>query len=129
MRGLAQRSADAATEIKTLITESSKQVEHGVTLVGDAGKSISTIVRRVNEISRLISDIANGAVEQATGLGEINTGVSQLDNVTQQNAAMVEQATTAGHMLHTDATKLSALMARFELDRHTAGTTSLNAAA
>lgn len=129
VRGLAQRSADAATEIKTLITESSKQVEHGVTLVGDAGKSISTIVRRVNEISRLISDIANGAVEQATGLGEINTGVSQLDNVTQQNAAMVEQATAAGHMLHTDATKLSALMARFELDRHTAGTTSLNAAA
>ncbi|WP_122076975.1 methyl-accepting chemotaxis protein [Pseudophaeobacter sp. EL27] len=128
VRGLAQRSADAATEIKSLITESSKQVEQGVALVGDAGKSIGTIVRRVNEISKLISDIANGAVEQSTGLGEINTGVSQLDNVTQQNAAMVEQATAAGHMLHADATKLSGLMARFELDQQTA-VTPISAAA
>jgi methyl-accepting chemotaxis protein len=115
VRGLAQRSADAATEIKTLITESSRQVDQGVTLVGDAGKSIDSIVLRVNQISKLISDIANGANEQSTGLGEINTGVSQLDSVTQQNAAMVEQATAAGHLLHADATKLSALMARFEL--------------
>lgn len=128
VRGLAQRSADAATEIKVLITESSKQVEQGVTLVGDAGKSIDTIVRRVNEISKLISDIANGAVEQSTGLGEINTGVSQLDNVTQQNAAMVEQATAAGHMLQADATKLSGLMARFELDQKTSVTPSSAAA-
>ena len=111
-----------------LITESSKQVEQGVTLVGDAGKSIDTIVRRVNEISKLISDIANGAVEQSTGLGEINTGVSQLDNVTQQNAAMVEQATAAGHMLHADATKLSGLMARFELGQQTSVTPSSAAA-
>lgn len=128
VRGLAQRSADAATEIKTLITESSKQVEQGVSLVGDAGKSIGTIVRRVNEISRLISDIANGAIEQSTGLGEINTGVSQLDNVTQQNAAMVEQATAAGHLLHADATKLFGLMARFELDQQTAATPTSAAA-
>lgn len=129
VRGLAQRSADAATEIKTLITESSKQVEEGVTLVGDAGTSIGLIVKRVNEISRLISDIARGAVDQSTGLGEINTGVSQLDHVTQQNAAMVEQATAAGHLLHADATKLSALMARFELtQQQTGGVTSRVAA-
>ncbi len=128
VRGLAQRSAGAAAEIKTLITQSSKQVDQGVSLVGEAGNSIGTIVKRVNEISRLISDIASGAVEQSTGLGEINTGVSQLDNVTQQNAAMVEQATAAGHMLHADATKLSGLMARFELDQQTAATPTSAAA-
>jgi methyl-accepting chemotaxis protein len=128
VRGLAQRSSDAATEIKTLITESSKQVDQGVTLVNDAGKSIASIVKRVNEISKLISGIANGAAEQSTGLGEINTGVSQLDNVTQQNAAMVEQATAAGHMLHADATKLAALMARFEMEEP-AGVTPIGAAA
>ncbi|MEP2718464.1 methyl-accepting chemotaxis protein, partial [Pseudophaeobacter sp.] len=120
VRGLAQRSADAATEIKTLINTSSKQVEQGVSLVGEAGESIETIVKRVNQISELISAIASGAVEQSTGLGEINTGVSQLDSVTQQNAAMVEEATAAGHMLHADATKLSGLMARFELDQRAA---------
>lgn len=117
VRGLAQRSADAATEIKALITESSQQVDHGVGLVGKAGDSISNIVQRVNHISQLISNIAEGAVEQSTGLGEINTGVSQLDQVTQQNAAMVEEATAAGHLLHSDAVKLSELMGRFQLDQ------------
>lgn len=129
VRGLAQRSADAATEIKTLITESSKQVEQGVTLVGDAGASIGAIVKRVNEISELISGIANGAAEQATGLSEINTGLSQLDTVTQQNAAMVEQATAAGRMLHSDATELTALMARFEMEQGTMGASPIGAAA
>lgn len=116
VRALAQRSSDAATEIKSLITQSSHQVDHGVTLVGQAGESIEKIVLRVNEISKLISDIANGAVEQSTGLGEINTGMSQLDQVTQQNAAMVEEATAAGHLLHSDAQKLSELMRRFDLN-------------
>lgn len=116
VRALAQRSADAATEIKNLINQSSQQVDQGVTLVGQAGESISSIVIRVNQISKLISDIASGAVEQSTGLGEINTGVSQLDQVTQQNAAMVEQATAAGHLLQSDAQNLSALMQRFQLD-------------
>ncbi|NIZ61339.1 methyl-accepting chemotaxis protein [Sedimentitalea sp. CY04] len=113
VRALAQRSADAATEIKSLISDSSKQVEHGVELVGKAGESIGNIVDRVTHISTLITDIAEGAAEQSTGLGEINTGVSQLDQVTQQNAAMVEEATAAGHLLHSDAVKLSDLMARF----------------
>ncbi|MEX0304783.1 MAG: methyl-accepting chemotaxis protein [Leisingera sp.] len=114
VRALAQRSADAATEIKTLIGESSKHVGHGVDLVGKAGDAIGKIVERVNHISGLISDIAEGAAEQSTGLSEINTGVSQLDQVTQQNAAMVEQATAAGHMLHSDSQELAKLMARFE---------------
>ncbi|MFY0312150.1 methyl-accepting chemotaxis protein [Leisingera sp. D0M16] len=113
VRALAQRSADAATEIKGLIGESSGHVGQGVELVGKAGEAIEKIVEQVNHISGLVSNIAEGAVEQATGLSEINTGVSQLDQVTQQNAAMVEEATAAGHMLHSDSQKLTELMARF----------------
>ncbi|KIC17581.1 methyl-accepting chemotaxis protein [Leisingera sp. ANG-Vp] len=115
VRALAQRSADAATEIKTLIGDSSKQVSQGVDLVGETGEALTSIVDRVNNISELVSNIAEGAAEQSTGLSEINTGVSQLDQVTQQNAAMVEQATAAGHMLHTDASKLADLMGRFNI--------------
>ena len=124
VRGLAQRSSDAATEIKALITESSQQVDHGVDLVGKAGGSIDSIVQRVNHISTLISNIAEGAAEQSTGLGEINTGVAQLDHVTQQNAAMVEEATAAGHLLHSDSVKLSELMARFRHGKHAQRITS-----
>ncbi|CRL12335.1 Dipeptide chemoreceptor protein [Phaeobacter italicus] len=115
VRGLAQRSADAATEIKSLIAASSGQVEQGVDLVGKAGEAIEKIVERVNHISGLVSDIATGASEQANGLSEINLGVSQLDQVTQQNAAMVEEATAAGHMLRSDAETLARLMERFDL--------------
>ncbi len=113
VRHLALNSADAATEIKSLITDSSAHVQHGVGLVGDAGDALNNIVDRVNEISRLVSGIASGTVEQATGLKEINTNVHQLDDVTQKNAAMVEESTAAGHLLHTDATKLSNLMGQF----------------
>ncbi|WP_226892573.1 CHASE3 domain-containing protein [Phycobacter azelaicus] len=115
VRALAQRSSDAAMEIKTLISDSSRQVERGVDLVGKAGDALTNIVERVNHISKLVTDIAEGAVEQSTGLGEINTGVVQLDQVTQQNAAMVEEATAAGHMLNSDATKLAELVAAFKL--------------
>lgn len=113
VRGLAQRSSDAAMEIKKLISDSSQQVERGVDLVGKAGEALEQIVERVSHISTLISGIAEGAAEQSTGLGEINTGVTQLDQVTQQNAAMVEQATAAGHMLNSDAGKLAELVAHF----------------
>lgn len=115
VRALAQRSSDAAMEIKTLISDSSRQVERGVDLVGKAGEALNSIVERVNHISKLVTDIAEGAVEQSTGLGEINTGVVQLDQVTQQNAAMVEEATAAGHMLNSDATKLAELVAHFKI--------------
>jgi methyl-accepting chemotaxis protein len=115
VRALAQRSSDAAMEIKTLISDSSRQVERGVDLVGKAGDALTNIVERVNHISKLVTDIAEGAVEQSTGLGEINTGVVQLDQVTQQNAAMVEEATAAGHMLNSDATKLAELVANFKV--------------
>ncbi|WP_323784058.1 methyl-accepting chemotaxis protein [Leisingera sp.] len=115
VRALAQRSSDAAMEIKTLIGNSSGQVARGVDLVGKAGEALQSIVSQVSHISQLVSGIAEGAAEQSTGLHEINTGVTQLDQVTQQNAAMVEQATAAGHLLKTDATKLSDLVAHFKI--------------
>ena len=116
VRALAQRSSDAAMEIKTLIGDSSKQVEQGVDLVGKAGGALSRIVNRVGHISQLVSEIAIGSAEQSTGLGEINVGVTQLDQVTQQNAAMVEEATAASHLLNTDAGKLSKLVSHFNID-------------
>ncbi|MFP3383913.1 methyl-accepting chemotaxis protein [Tritonibacter sp. SIMBA_163] len=114
VRGLAQRSSDAALEIKNLISDSSKQVERGVDLVGKAGGALESILQRVAHISQLISGIATGAQEQSTGLVEINTGMNQLDQVTQQNAAMVEQATAAGQLLNSDAQTLGELVARFQ---------------
>ncbi len=115
VRSLAQRSSDAALEIKTLIGDSSKQVERGVELVGNAGTALESIVRQVSHISTLISEIAEGSAAQSTGLHEINTGMTQLDQVTQQNAAMVEEATAAGHLLKSDASKLTELMTHFEI--------------
>ncbi|NIZ61153.1 methyl-accepting chemotaxis protein [Sedimentitalea sp. CY04] len=118
VRALAQRSSDAAMEIKTLIIDSSKQVEQGVDLVGKAGEALNSIVNRVGHISELVSEMAVGSAEQSTGLGEINVGVTQLDQVTQQNAAMVEEATAASHLLTTDASKLSELVAEFSINPH-----------
>jgi methyl-accepting chemotaxis protein len=115
VRALAQRSSDAAMEIKTLIGDSSKQVARGVDLVGKAGEALDSIVGQVSHISKLVSGIAEGAVEQSTGLNEINTGVTQLDQVTQQNAAMVEEATAASHLLNADSSKLADLIAIFKV--------------
>ena len=115
VRALAQRSSDAAMEIKSLISDSAKQVEQGVDLVGKAGEALNSIVTRVDHISQLVSEMAVGSAEQSTGLGEINIGMTQLDQVTQQNAAMVEESTAASHLLNTDATKLSQLVAHFNI--------------
>ncbi len=114
VRGLAGRSSEAAMEIKALISASAEQVGRGVDLVGKAGEALNTIAGRVNQISELVSGITEGAVEQSTGLAEINIGVTQLDQVTQQNAAMVEQSTAAGHLLKGDALKLTQVVAGFQ---------------
>ena len=115
VRGLAQRSADAAKEIKGLISASSQQVEEGVALVGEAGEALRRIVAHVNEISGLVGEIAASAREEAQGLAEVNTAVNQMDQVTQQNAAMVEQATAASRMLADETKELSRLVARFSI--------------
>lgn len=114
VRALAQRSTDSAKEIKTLIGVSAKQVERGVDLVGGAGTALDSISNRVTHISELVRTMASGASEQAVGLGEINIGVNQLDQVTQQNAAMVEEATAASHTLKLEASHLRELVRSFK---------------
>ncbi|WP_143710461.1 methyl-accepting chemotaxis protein [Tabrizicola sp. TH137] len=116
VRALAQRSSAAAREIKDLISASSRQVENGVTLVGQAGETLRAILAGVTNIAERVSALAQSSREQATGITEINSGVTMLDQVTQQNAAMVEESTAASHSLHRAAESLAALMQRFRLD-------------
>ncbi|MDR6626602.1 methyl-accepting chemotaxis protein [Caulobacter segnis] len=115
VRALAQRSADAAKEIKQLITLSTNQVTTGVELVGQTGKALESIVAKVIDVSGIVTEIAASAREQATGLGEVNVAVNQMDQVTQQNAAMVEEATAASHSLATEADDLARLMSQFKV--------------
>uniref|UniRef100_UPI0025C3B504 methyl-accepting chemotaxis protein n=1 Tax=unclassified Brevundimonas TaxID=2622653 RepID=UPI0025C3B504 len=113
VRALAQRSADAAKEIKSLISASGQQVTQGVQLVGQTGDALRRIVERVAQIDALVNEIAASAQEQSTGLGQVNSAVNQMDQVTQQNAAMVEQSTAACHALATEAEELARSVARF----------------
>ncbi|MDB5439466.1 MAG: mcpA [Caulobacteraceae bacterium] len=115
VRALAQRSAEAAKEIKTLISASSQQVGRGVSLVGETGKALERIVVQVGEINGVVAEIAASAQEQAAGLAQVNTAVNQMDQVTQQNAAMVEQSTAASHALAHEAEELSRLISGFQL--------------
>ena len=115
VRALAQRSAEAAKEIKALISASSQQVGQGVSLVGETGKALQSIVTKVAEIDALVSEIAASAQEQATGLNEVNTTVNQMDQVVQQNAAMVEQSTAATHSLKGETEELARLIGRFKV--------------
>jgi methyl-accepting chemotaxis protein len=115
VRALAQRSAEAAKEIKVLISASTTQVNTGVSLVGQTGEALQRIVSRVAEIDGLVSEIAASAQEQATGLQQVNTAVNQMDQVTQQNAAMVEESTAASHSLSQEAESLAGSVARFQI--------------
>jgi methyl-accepting chemotaxis protein len=115
VRALAQRSADAAKEIKALISASTQQVEQGVGLVGQTGEALQRIVSQVAEIDSLVSEIAASAQEQATGLHQVNTAVNEMDRVTQQNAAMVEETTAASHSLASEAESLSQSVGRFNI--------------
>ena len=115
VRALAQRSADAAKEIKALIASSSEQVQRGVKLVGDTGQALGGIVAKVTEIDALIAEMAQSSQEQATGLSQVNSAVNQMDQVTQQNAAMVEEATAAASSLKSEAVELANLVAQFDI--------------
>ncbi len=114
VRALAQRSADAAKEIKVLIANSAAQVERGVRLVDDTGHALTGIVSKITEIDALISEIAQSSQEQASGLNEVNTAVNQMDQVTQQNAAMVEEATASASTMRSEAAELEMLVSRFQ---------------
>ncbi len=116
VRALAQRSADAATEIKSLISASSDQVRQGVGLVEETAKGLRDIVGQIQHINSHISGIAGSAREQALSLHEVNRAINEMDQVTQQNAAMVEQTTAASHELTAEAGRLGQLVARFQTD-------------
>jgi len=115
VRALAQRSADAAKEIKTLISTSSQQVSQGVSMVGQTGEALQAIVGKVSEIDGLVSEIAASGSEQATGLNQVNAAVNQMDQTVQQNAAMVEQSTAASHALKGEANGLMQMIGRFRV--------------
>ncbi|MBX5198084.1 methyl-accepting chemotaxis protein [Rhizobium sp. NZLR10] len=115
VRELAQRSANAAKEIKTLISRSAAEVEGGVALVRSTGEALVEIEGLVNRVNDHVASIATAAREQSTGLNEINGSVNHMDQMTQQNAAMVEETTAASRTLADESTQLKTLLANFRL--------------
>jgi methyl-accepting chemotaxis protein len=115
VRSLAQRSAQAAKEIKALIGASVDKVEGGSRLVADAGQTMNEIVSSVQRVSNIINEITAASTEQSDGIGQVNTAVVQLDQMTQQNAALVEQSAAAAESLKDQASKLAAVVGHFRL--------------
>jgi methyl-accepting chemotaxis protein len=115
VRSLAQRSAQAAREIKSLIGDSVSKVEVGTTLVATAGSTMDDIVNQVRRVSDLINEISYASEEQTTGIGQIGTAVNQLDEVTQQNAALVEESAAAAESLKHQAVALTSTVAVFKV--------------
>jgi methyl-accepting chemotaxis protein len=115
VRALALRSAEAAKDIKELIVASNDQVERGVQLVDETGTVLTGIVTRVGEASEMLTQIAHSAETQAANLQQVNQAVSEMDKVTQQNAAMVEESTAASRSLAGEADELAGLVARFRV--------------
>ena len=115
VRSLAQRSAQAAREIKSLIGASVERVESGTRLVSDAGSTMDEIVGSVQRVTDMIGEITHAATEQSSGLGQVNQAVAELDRMTQQNAALVEQSAAAAESLKDQAARLSGLVATFRL--------------
>jgi methyl-accepting chemotaxis protein len=118
VRELAQRSAQAAKEIKDLIRNSSDEVQNGVKLVSETGEALRTIQDNIVAVNSHMQAIASSAREQATGLSEVNSAVNQMDQVTQQNAAMVEESNAASAALTNETQRLRQFIARFNLGKH-----------
>ena len=115
VRALAQRSADAARDIKALINTSSEQVQSGVGRVGDTGEMLTLIGAKISDTNALINEIAQSTETQADNLKQVNSAVASMDSMTQQNAAMVKEATAAARSLAAEADELATLVARFRL--------------
>jgi methyl-accepting chemotaxis protein len=122
VRELAQRSAKAAKEIKALINTSTQQVLNGVSLVGETGTALQSIITEVAEINHNVKAIVEASREQSLGLKEINNAINLMDQNTQQNAAMVEESTAASHSLAKEADALRTLIARFSFEKHSSFT-------
>jgi len=120
VRSLAQRSAEAAREIKALIGTSVDKVEAGSRLVKDAGTTMDEIVASVQRVSDIIGEITAAAVEQSSGIGQVSSAVNQLDQMTQQNAALVEESAASAESLRQQATHLTQVVSTFSLDPHSA---------
>lgn len=116
VRILAGRSAEAAKEIKTLISESVEKVEQGSNLVNETGETLSEIVNEVKKVSDIMAEIAAASKEQATGIEQVNQAISQMDEVTQQNAAMVEETTAASELMVDKVKILAGLSHQFRMD-------------
>ncbi|MHB8949383.1 MAG: methyl-accepting chemotaxis protein [Rhodoferax sp.] len=123
VRSLAQRSAEAAKEIKTLISDSVEKVGVGTAQVAQAGATMQEIVTGIQRVADIVGEIALASREQSAGIAQINQAVTHLDGVTQQNAALVEQTSAASNALQDQARELAVLAASFKLDQH-AGTGS-----
>ena len=111
----ATQAADAAKQVKGLITTSASHVGHGVDLVGATEASLNEIVSQVAQVTTLISEIAKSSTEQSVALTEVNTAINDMDRVTQENAVMVEQSTTATHAMARQTADLDQLVARFRV--------------
>jgi len=118
VRTLAQRSAEAAREIKQLIGTSVEKVDAGSRLVADAGAQMDDIVGQVRRVADLISEISAAAVEQTSGIGQVNNAIGQLDQVTQQNAALVEESAAAADSLKQQAKRMVEVVSAFKLPGH-----------
>jgi methyl-accepting chemotaxis protein len=118
VRSLAQRSAAAAKEIKGLIGDSSERVEEGSRLVKDAGATMEEIVTSVRHVADILNEISSASQEQSAGIQQVNEAVTQMDGVTQQNAALVEEAAAASQSLQEQAARLTEAVAVFRLDAH-----------
>ena len=116
VRSLAQRSAAAAKEIKTLIDDSSEKVATGSRLVRDAGDTMGEIVQSVHRVADILGEISSASQEQSAGIEQVNQAITQMDDVTQQNAALVEEAAAASQALQEQADRLAAAVAVFKLD-------------
>jgi methyl-accepting chemotaxis protein len=117
VRNLAQRSASAAKEIKTLIGDSVEKVEVGTKLVDDAGKTMVEIVNAVKRVTDIMSEISAASAEQSAGIEQVNNAITQMDEVTQQNAALVEEAAAAAESLEEEANKLMQSVSVFKLSK------------
>ncbi|MFJ1257774.1 methyl-accepting chemotaxis protein [Cupriavidus sp. CuC1] len=115
VRSLAQRSSSAAKEIKELIAGSLQQIQDGSTLAGEAGQTMSSVTKAVARVSSIVEDIASASMEQSRGIEQVNQAISQMDQVTQQNAAMVEQAASASRALQEQGQELNEVVAFFRL--------------
>jgi predicted phage tail protein len=123
VRNLAQRSAGAAKEIKSLISDSVEKVDAGSKLVDEAGKTMGDIVTSVKHVADIMSEITAASQEQSSGIEEVNRAIAQMDEMTQQNAALVEQAAASAESMQEQSVKLAHAVAVFKLGENDASST------